>query len=202
MRKSNILSFIALQTFRAIFPYYANSSQEGLVLLNACNQPISRGQLSLVSVQAADRIRVNPNYLKDSNDVSCVIRAIRLAVEIMSSKPFRRMGAKIVWPRFKNCRSFGPFEEDFITNQPSDHYLECLIRTSGTTAHHPGGTCAIGKQSYSPLDNEFRVRGITSVRVADASVLPTPVSGTPHTVLIKVAEHASNIILRSRNENY
>lgn len=190
--------FFLLQTFRATFPYYANGSQEGLVLLNACNQPLSRGSITLSSRRPNDRVYVNPSYLEDNQDVSCTIRAIRLAVDMIETEPFRRLGARIVWPRFKKCQNFGPFEEDFQTNRPLNSYLECLVRTSGTTAHHPGGTCAIGQQPTSPVDSKFRLRGVAGVRVMDASVLPIPVSGTPHSVLIRMAERASNVILQDK----
>lgn len=194
--QTKIIHFNFFQTFRASFPYYSNGSQEGLVLLSSCDQPTSRGYLTLKSRHAMDLLRINPNYLATTDDIACTTRAIRLAVQLMSTKYFQRMNATIVWPAFKNCKNLGPFPEDFETNQPSDRYLECVIRTSGTTAHHPGGSCSIGKSARSPLDARFRVRGVQGLRVVDASVLPTPVSGTPHSMLIAIAEHASRAILK------
>lgn len=186
---------VLLQTFRANFPFYHNGSQEGLVLLNSCNQPISRGNVSLTSAKTADRIKINPNYLANASDISCTTRAIRMAIKLMATEPFRKLNATIVWPRFRQCTNFASSARDF---QPSDEYLECVIRTCGTTAHHPGGTCAIGKHERSPLDHAFRVRGVDRIRVVDASILPTPVSGTPHAVIVATAEHASKLFLKEK----
>lgn len=186
---------VLLQTFRTNFPYYHNGSQEGLVLLNSCNQPISRGNVSLTSGKTADRIEINPNYLENARDVSCTIRAIRMAMKMMATAPFRKLNATIVWPRFRQCTNFAPSDNGF---HPSDEYLECVIRTCGTTAHHPGGTCAIGIHDRSPLDHAFRVRGVDRIRVVDASILPTPVSGTPHAVVVATAEYASKLFLKEK----
>lgn len=100
-----------------------------------------------------------------------------------------------MWPHLKQCGNFGPFPGDFVTNEPSDRYLECVMRTTGTTAHHPGGTCSIGTGDDSPLTGNFNVRGVERVRVVDASVLSSPVSGTPQGVLVAIAEFASKLIL-------
>lgn len=168
------------------------------MLLTSCDQPKSRGRLSLNSKHEKDPLRVDPNYLTNSDDITCTIRAIRLGVQLMSNKYFQQLNATIIWPSFKNCKNLGPFPEDFETNHPSDKYLECIIRTSGTTGHHVGGTCSIGKNVNSPLNDRFQVRGVNGVRVVDASVLPTPVSGSPQATLITVAEQASRIIIKDQ----
>lgn len=166
------------------------------MLLNSCDQPSSRGYLTLKSRHVRNLLQINPNYLESSDDIACTIRAIRLAVQLISTRHFQQMNATIIWPAFRNCKNLGPFPDDFKTNHPSDRYLECVIRTSGTTAHHPGGSCSIGNSAQSPLDALFRVRGVEGLRVVDASVLPTPVSGTPHTILVEMAEHASRAIIK------
>lgn len=158
---------------------------------------MSRGKLTLASKETKTPMNINPNYLEIFDDVLCITRAIRLAIELMSTKYFQKMNATIAWPNLKNCRNFGPHHIDSDNFYPSDRYLECLIRTSGTTAHHSGGTCAIGNNTNSPLNTKFQVRGIKGVRVIDASTLPTPASGTPHAIIVAVAEHASRIIIQS-----
>lgn len=181
------------QIFHQNFPFSGNSSQEGFVLLNTCNQPLSRGRVELYSNRIADMPKINPNYLSHIADVACMIRSIRLAVQLMETKPFRRMNATIHWPEFNQCKNFGPAKGRRLAQ--NDRYLECLLRVGGVTAHHPGGTAAIGNVSSSVLDSQMRVRGIKNLRVVDASILPTPVSGTPHTSIVAVAEHAANLIL-------
>lgn len=161
--------------------------------MNTCNQPLSRGHVELYSNRIADMPKINPNYLSHEADVSCMIRSIRLAIELMETKPFRHMNATIHWPEYGQCKNFGPAKGKRVAQ--NDRYLECLLRVGAATAHHPGGTAAIGNTSSSVLDSQMKVRGVKRLRVVDASILPMPVSGTPHTSIVAVAEYAANLIL-------
>lgn len=174
------------EAFRAFFPLYANASQEGFVALSTCLVPQSRGSVELKSNLD---IAIDPAYLSDDYDMKCMRNAIKLNVKMIATKAFRRLDAKIHWPRVKECRNFGPFDEI------SDRYLDCIIRHGALTAHHPGGTCAIG----SVVDKDLKVFGVKKVRVVDGSIFPKPVSGFPNSIIIAVAEFASKIILRQSN---
>lgn len=75
---------------------------------------------------------------------------------MITSQAFAGLGPKIHWPRIKECANFGPFERDFLSNNPSDHYLECILRSVGLGSHHPGGTCAMGNlPENSVVDSKF-----------------------------------------------
>lgn len=176
------------EAFRAFFPLYANSSQEGFVALNTCLMPRSRGSVTMKSNRD---IMIDPAYLKDDYDMECMKNAIRLNARMVQTKAFQRHGAKIHYPRVLECRNFGPFDDE----EPSDRYLDCIIRHAALTAHHPGGTCALG----SVVDNDLKVIGVKKVRVVDGSIFPKPVTGFPNTIIIAVAEFASKIILRQSN---
>lgn len=133
------------EVFRAQFPLYANSSQEGFVLLHTCHQPRSRGTVQLNGSSVRVPPLIDPQLLADAADVRCVRRAMRLAVDgLMRAQAMRAIAVRVIWPRLRECQNFGPFPEDWLTNEPSDRYLECVMRTIGVTAHHPGGTCAMG----------------------------------------------------------
>lgn len=161
--------------------------------MNTCNQPKSRGRILLQSSSIRHQPHIDPNYLQSTDDIACMIRAIRLALELIETKPFRRVNATVQWPEFKECSNFGPAKGKRIVQ--NDRYLECLIRVGGVTAHHPGGSCSIGNRKSSVLDGQFKVRGVRKLRVVDASVLPSPVSGTPHASIVSVAEIAARKIL-------
>lgn len=62
------------------------------------------------------------------------------------------------------------------TNAISDQYLECLIRVAAVTAHHPAGSCSVGKSTKSCIDSRMRVRGVKRLRVVDASTIPCKVA--------------------------
>lgn len=130
-----------------------------------------------------------------------MIRAIRLAVNLLDTNYFQQAGAKMWWPKFDQCRNFGSTDADFQSNQPSDRFLECVIRIAAVTAHHPGGTCSVGPYADDVLDTEMKVRGVKKLRVIDASVLPTPISGTPHATLVAIAQFGADLVLNEYNAN-
>lgn len=162
---------MAFQTFRHNFPFYNSSNQEGFVLLNVCNQPLSRGTIRLSSNNVRDPPEIDPNYLENQEDVECMIRAIRLSMQLMATKAFGEVSAKVHWPRFDECKNFGALDIDSF--EVTDRYLECIIRVGAVTAHHPGGTCAVGSSIDSVIDNRMRVRGVKKLRVVDASIIPS-----------------------------
>ncbi|KAJ2949389.1 hypothetical protein O0L34_g15302 [Tuta absoluta] len=77
---------------------------------------------------------------------------------------------------------------------PPDEYLECIIREVAVTGHHAGGTCAGG----SVVDDQLRVRSVSRLRIMDASVMPSPLSLYPNSVLIAMAERAADLITNSQ----
>ncbi|XP_055375161.1 neither inactivation nor afterpotential protein G [Condylostylus longicornis] len=184
-------------SFRSVFPLYYNTSQEGFVVLTSCYQLKSRGNIKINSTNPFDPPLINPNYLKEKYDIDCMIKGVRTAVRIIESKSFQQLKPKIHWAKNEECKEYGPTTKDFITNQPSDKYLECLMREVALNSHHPGGSCSIETlyDKTSPLDQYFKVKGVEGLRVVDASILPTPISGTPNSVLIAIAKRAAHLIL-------
>lgn len=143
---------LATETFRAFFPLYANSDQEGFTALSTCFLPKSRGTVKLNSTDTKGDPLIDPRYLSHDVDMICSRNAVKLSQRIIKTKAFKRVGAKIHWPKLKECANFGPFDEDSENFYPPDRYLDCLIRQASLTAHHPGGTCAIG----SVVDSNLR----------------------------------------------
>ncbi|XP_037949799.1 neither inactivation nor afterpotential protein G [Teleopsis dalmanni] len=189
--------------FRALFPRYHNSTQEGFVIISTCTKPKSRGSVTISNSNIRKNPLINPNYLSKDIDVNCTIEAIRAAVEIITSEAFANLRPRIHWPKIKNCAKYGPFELDFVWNKPSDSYLECILRHVGLGSHHPAGTCSMGSTAMnSVVDAEFRVHGLKNLRVIDASVIPIPLSGNPNSVVSALAVRGVTMILKMQlNEN-
>ena len=78
---------------------------------------------------------------------------------------------------------------------------EDLVRKVGdiaTTIFHPVGTAKMGSDAMAVVDARLRVHGLTSLRVVDASIMPTIVSGNTNSPVVMIAEKASEMILRDR----
>ncbi|XP_026850397.1 neither inactivation nor afterpotential protein G [Drosophila persimilis] len=187
------ISNFKVAAFRALFPRYYNASQEGFVVISNCLQPKSRGSVRLLNRHMRRNPLIDPNYLSHDDDVACTIAGIRTAVKLVTSSSFAQLRPYIHWPKLQECTNFGPFERDFLEHQPSDQYLECLMRHIGLGSHHPGGSCALG----SVVDSQLRLLGVPNIRVVDASVLPRPISGNPNTVISAIAMRAASWILKS-----
>lgn len=140
------------ETFRAFFPLHANASQEGFTALSTCLLPKSRGSVKINSTDVDGNPLIDPEYLEHDGDLLCLRNAVNMTLNMIATKAFKRLDAKVQWPRLKACENYGPFEDDTADFAPSDRYMDCLIRHAALTAHHPGGTCAIG----SVVDSELR----------------------------------------------
>ena len=76
--------------------------------------------------------------------------------------------------------------------------LRAYLRQALQTYHHPVGTCRIGEDEEAVVDTDLRVRGIPGLRVADASVMPSIVSGNTLATVYAIAERAAAAIACSR----
>jgi choline dehydrogenase len=76
----------------------------------------------------------------------------------------------------------------------SDADMESFVRRTASTTWHPVGTCKMGNDEMAVLDDRLRVRGVEALRVVDASIMPTIVSGNTHAPTVMIAEKAADII--------
>jgi len=132
----------------------------GIILI--LGKPKSRGTLRLESTDVSKQALIDPAYYSDPEDMQTMIKGVRIARGIGASKGLVDWGAKELMPgsRVKN--------DDAIAN---------YIRKNTITTYHFAGSCGMGTRSADAVDSELRLRGVTGLRVADASVIPwTPVS--------------------------
>jgi len=136
-------------------------------------RPKSRGFLKLRSRNPYDHPLIDPRYLSHPEDVATMVEGMKLAIEIGSSLPFRRLFGS----RFFDLPLPGCGHLLFL----SDRYLECVARTLTWTIYHPVGTCKMGLPRRDPtavVDPQLRVLGgVRGLRVVDASIMPNIVSG-------------------------
>jgi len=124
--------------------------------------------------------RIDQNYLADPDDLRVMRAGIRIAREV-----FRQ-------PAFDPYRGE---ELDPGADATSDADLDAYVRDKSEADYHSVGTCKMGRDALSVVDERLRVRGLEGLRVVDASVMPRIVSGNTNMATIMIAEKASDLIL-------
>jgi choline dehydrogenase len=145
---------------------------------NVC-RPRSRGSVTLASANPLERPLIDPNFLSDPDDLRMSIAAIRLVAEIMRAPPFETVRGDVIDP---DPAKLGTAD------------LENFVRRNGGTTWHPTSTCRMGSDENAVVDSELRVHGVENLRVCDASVMPTLISGNTNAPVIMIAEKGADLI--------
>jgi choline dehydrogenase len=161
--------------------------------LHACYlQPESRGRIRLCSDDPRDAPLIFANYLQQPRDLSVLLEAVQLSRRILQAPPFDAYRGVEVFP--------GP-------QATTEAALLDFIRSKAETIYHPVGTCRMGTDARSVVNAAAHVHGIDGVRVVDASIMPTIVSGNTNAPTIMIAEKVADHILglpvpRSRSHDF
>lgn len=148
--------------------------------IHACQlRPESRGTVRLASRNPFDSPLIDPNYLDSDVDRRTMRDAVRIVRQICEQDalnlyrgPEMRPGAEV----------------------RTDAEVDAWIRRTAETIYHPVGTVRMGADDKAPVDEELRVRGVASLRVIDASVMPTLIGGNTNAPTIMIAEKLSDMM--------
>ncbi|MEM8952452.1 MAG: GMC oxidoreductase [Pseudomonadota bacterium] len=143
-------------------------------------RPESRGRLWLKSADPREQPAMVANYLDDENDRRVVIAGMRLTQKIMEQPAMQRLNARPHLPE---------------ADVRSDDALLDAAREIGITQYHPISTCRMGVDPMAVVDPDLRVRGLDGLHVADASIMPTMISGNTNATSIMIGEKASDLLL-------
>ena len=140
----------------------------------------SRGRVWLASADALAPPRILFNYLETESDRRDMRAALRLTREIFAQKAFDPYRGPELSP--------GPEVE-------SDADVDAFVRRTASTVYHLSCTCRMGTGRMAVVDGEARVHGLEGLRVVDASIMPSIVSGNLNAPIIMMAEKLSDVIL-------
>jgi choline dehydrogenase-like flavoprotein len=152
----------------------------GYALATAVVAPDSRGWVRLSAPDPLTAPVINPGFLRDGRDLDRLEAGLAMVRQAAASSIFTPVHAVEAWP--------GP--------QTGGAGLRDWIRHTVGSYYHPAGTCRIGAGTDpgAVVDTELRVRGITGLRVADASVMPVLPNAHPNATVLAIAEKAADLI--------
>jgi choline dehydrogenase len=163
-----------------VHPRWAPGPEDGYSIVFALMTPASRGSIRLASSDPDEAPLIDPNYLANEHDVERMLTGLRVARQIGSATALAGLRDKELFP--------GP-------DAQTAGDLQAYLRRSVSTYYHPVGTCKIGDDSRSVVDSQLKVRAIAGLRIADASVIPSIVSGNTNATVLAIAERAADALL-------
>lgn len=176
------LHFAALPNVRHGFHLLPLLRGYGYIIFVYDLRPLARGRVGLRDANPLSPPAIDPDYLSDPRDVAKLVAGVRRAREVLSQ------------PAFDPHREY---EMAPGAEVASDEALAAWVRQAAETTYHPVGTCKMGGDEMAVVDPQLRVRGVSGLRVVDASVMPTLVGSNTNAPTTMIAEKAAHLILAS-----
>lgn len=145
-------------------------------------RPESKGWVRARSADPFDKPSIQPNYLAEEGDRQVMLAGMKLARRLMRTEPLSAY--------FHDERYPGE------AVQTDDELLDAA-RQQGFTTFHVLGTCRMGPESdpTAVVDDQLRVHGMEGLRVIDASIMPTMLSGNINAGVMMIGEKGADLIL-------
>jgi choline dehydrogenase len=153
--------------------------QPGMTLTIYQCRPESRGSIHAKSADPLAAPAIRPNFLAEELDRQTVVAGMRIGRRIINNAMLDKY------------RAFEMNPGDQV--QTDEEWLD-FARMNGQTTYHVTGTCKMGHDPMAVVDDELRVHGIAGLRVIDASIMPTLVSGNTNAAVMMIAEKGADLI--------
>ncbi|GJH05637.1 GMC family oxidoreductase [Paraburkholderia terrae] len=145
-------------------------------------RPHSRGSVTLASSDAREAPVIDPAFLSDPRDLDLLVEGVHLSRRILDAPSLALCGGRELYTR----------------HGQTDAELRATIAAHADTIYHPVSTCRMGGDDRSVVDTQLRVRGVTGLRVVDASVMPTLIGGNTNAPTVMIGERAADFIAAAR----
>ncbi len=152
----------------------------GMTIGTYQTRPESAGSIHIRSPRPDEQPSIKGNYLASEYDRRALVGGMKIARALMETEAMRR---HVV------------FEELPGASVQSDEEWLDFAREAGYAIYHPVGTCRMGADPMAAVDPRLRVHGVSGLRVADASVMPTLTNGNTHAPTMMIAEKAAHMML-------
>ncbi|WP_281560163.1 choline dehydrogenase [Thalassomonas sp. RHCl1] len=154
----------------------------GIALHVCLLRPKSRGKVSLFGNKAYLHPRIELKMLDDHDDLEKMTAAVKIAREVLDQSPLSDNNGQELIPG-SHCQS--------------DDDIKAFLQQKANTIYHPVGTCKMGQDELAVVDASLKVHGLQGLRVVDASIMPTIISGNTNAPTMMIAAKAADMILET-----
>ncbi|WP_114936655.1 GMC family oxidoreductase [Mucilaginibacter endophyticus] len=142
-------------------------------------RPKSKGYLKMKTARHDGPLEIQPNFIFEPEDLQALVAGVEIGMELISQPAFKNITSRWIAPK----------------NVIGKKAIEGFIRDALTSYFHPVGTCKMGVGSDAVVDSQLKVHGITGLRIADASVMPTITSANTNAATMMIGEVVSQAII-------
>ncbi|MEM7366616.1 MAG: GMC oxidoreductase [Pseudomonadota bacterium] len=142
-------------------------------------RPQSRGHVTLADADYRSPPVIDPRFFTEPDDMQRLLAGIRMTQRILSAPSMNDVVGKPM----------------YASGSTDDEETIADIRNRADTIYHPVGTCRMGQDEMSVVDERLMVRGVQGLRVVDASVMPYLVSGNTNAPAMMIGEKGAAMMI-------
>ena len=144
--------------------------------------PESRGTLKIKSINPKEQAEIRPEYLSKKLDQEVIVEGIKMIRDIFNQPSFKKLWDEEILPG---------------TNVKTDEEILSWAKNNGGTVFHAVGTCRMGGDNNSVVNEKLQVRGVENLRVIDASVMPQVTSANTNAPSLMIGEKGASFLTES-----
>lgn len=165
-----------------------NNDYELIMVFTVVLNPKSRGSVKTSGADPTLPPKITSGFLTNTDDADVLLRGVKKLEQLVNTTAFQSKFAQLVQFDIAECNSL---------QYKSDDYWRCYFKYFTANLWHPSGSCKMGNASdpQSVVDEKLRVRGVTKLRVVDASIFPTIPSGNTQCPVYAVGQKGADMII-------